>query len=184
MKIYLLRHGKVNIVNGDFFRSHLSLEGEVEVIKLMNSGVFDKPNIMFCSNFNRAVDTAKFFAENFELPLFIEKNVSEWKLQSLNHPNFPEEERKGWEDKSLVVPGGESINYVQERCVNFIKSISKEDYENILIVTHGVTAELICSYFTKRESSLETLRLSKHLDHAILEVDDGDIKVIKDIISS
>ncbi len=183
MKVYWLKHAKVKIENNEFFRCHLSEEGIEKTKELVNSGKLNNPEIIFSSSFNRAKETADIFAEMLNKEVIVDERVSEWKLQSLNSPNFPEEEKKGWENKSEKVEGGESLDEVLERVMGFLKELGKENkYETVLIVSHGVPIELACSKILSRDGNLENVHNTTHLSYAILDVSERKIEVIKDII--
>ena len=84
MKIILIRHGKPKIVNGDFFGCHLGEEGISKTQELGESGKIVRPDIIFSSPYNRAIDTAKVFAKLFKQDFVVSEDLKEWNLQAMN----------------------------------------------------------------------------------------------------
>ena len=180
MKIYILRHGKTKVIDEDYFRSHLSSEGEIEAQELAKNEIFRNIDKIFSSTFNRAVDTAKVFAVELKLPINLDKRLNEWKLQSMNHPDYLEEERKGWEDVNRKGVSGESILDLRKRFLEFLEELSKVNSEkDILLVTHGTAIESIVSYLENRDPSIENIKTQKYLKVVELNVDKGKIELLR-----
>lgn len=142
MKFYLVRHGqtlfnKNHRIQG-WCDSPLTKEG---VEKARKAGKYLQ-NIEFkcayTSTSERCYDTANYIIENREIPLHLTKGLKE--------VNFGEYEGCFEKDvqidafdpkKGFESVGGDSIDAVSKRMMNFIDSIKKDDCnDNILLVSH------------------------------------------------
>lgn len=185
MKLFLIRHGEPKIIDGDFYRCHLSEEGINQVKALATSGKIPKPDLILSSPYNRAKDTAKAFCEVFGMDFTIMDCLKEWNLQSLNlKEEYVEQEYMGWNDHNKVVEGGESLNNVKDRiskCMNeLVKTFSSE---NILLVSHGTVIDMFCSLILGREAKISDIKNIGYLSYAILKYKNDKFNVIKDIVN-
>jgi 2,3-bisphosphoglycerate-dependent phosphoglycerate mutase len=187
MKIYLVRHGKPEVIDGKFYESRLGEEGIKGAEEFISSGKIPKPDMIFASPFNRAKDTANVFAKYFSMSFQILENVREWDLQSLNlkDPEFSEIQRLGWENQDVVVKGGESLNDVKKRIVSCIEKLSKEkrNLNTIIIAAHGTVIDMFCSVVGKREAKQSDIKSMNFLDYAIAEHKNDKLNLLKDIIN-
>lgn len=195
MKLYFIRHGKTEVVDGNFFRSHLSNEGILQSKNALE--LLPKPDIIITSPFYRAIDTAQIFCDHYNLKYEIADYLGEWKLQTQNLPDeeyFPEE-KKGWKDQDYIVKGNESLNQLKERAYNgLLETITKyegKNIDNIFLFAHGTIIDMLCSKLNNRQARIDDIRNMKYLDYAIVEYTDklnnvkvniNNIKLIKDII--
>lgn len=81
MRIFLVRHGKPKIIDGNFYECNLSKESIQETKDFAFSGNIPKPDLIFSSPYNRTVDTAKAFSEYFSIDFQIVDGLKEWNLQ-------------------------------------------------------------------------------------------------------
>jgi broad specificity phosphatase PhoE len=186
MKIFLIRHGKPEIINGNFYECHLSKEGIKKTRNFASSGQVSKPNLIFSSPYNRAKDTAQVFSDYFSIDFEILNCLKEWNLQSLNlQEEYTEQECIGWDDQNKVVLGNESLNDVKNRISECINNLVKKfnSTKTILLVSHGTVIDMLCSLIGKREAKISDIKNMKHLDYAIIEFENGKFRLIKDIIN-
>ena len=185
MKLFFFRHSIPEVVNGKFYESHLSDKGKEKVIDFIARDVISKPKVVFSSNYNRSVDTAKIFSDYFSVEVKIRSCLREWDLQSLNlMEEYVEQEKMGWKNHSLKVMGGESLDDVKRRIVDCVKYIVNDCSQDdaLLIVSHGTVIDLLCSDIAGREAKFEDLKDMDHLDYAIIEYLSGNFSMVKDII--
>ena len=188
MKIYLVRHGKPIIRNCDFFKCHLGKEGIASTREFASSGKIPKPNLIFSSPYNRAIDTAKVFSEVFSLDYELVDSLKEWNLQSLNlpDPEYAVQEELGWTTHEKIVMGDESLDDVKRRISQGIKNLVLKHGgpDCILLVSHGTVIDMFCSVVSGRKAKLSDIKGMKHLDYAIVEYSNNKFVLIKDIIKS
>ena len=183
----MVRHGKPQIEGGDFYRCHLGDEGVRETKALASSGKIAKPDIVFTSPYNRAIDTAKIFSDYFSVRLEVLDCLKEWNLQSLNlKEEYVEQEGIGWSDFGKVVLGNESLNEVRERIMKCVKKIANEFHssKNIVIVSHGTVIDAFCTAISDRKAKISDIKNSNHLDYAVVDFHGRKFELIKDFIES
>ncbi len=184
MRVFLIRHGKPEIIDGDFYECHLGKEGINETRSFASSGKIPKPNLIFSSPYNRTIDTARVFSEFFTVDFEVLDCLKEWNLQSLNlQDEYVEQEIIGWNNQNKVVLGNESLNDVKNRISKCINELVKksESSDIILIVSHGTVIDMFCSLIGNREAKILDIKNMEHLDYAIVESENGKFKLIKDI---
>ena len=186
MKIFLIRHGKPEIINGNFYECHLGKDGITETKDFASSRKIPKPDLIFSSPYNRAIDTAKVFSNHFSVDFQVLDSLKEWNLQSLNlQDEYIEQENVGWNDHSKIVLGNESLNDVKNRISKCINELVKklESSNIVLIISHGTVIDMLCSLIGKREAKISDIKNMKHLDYAIVKFENAKFKLIKDIIN-
>ena len=179
---YLLRHGEVNVDPSKPANEwSLSDRGKNSIFEVVERGVFDKIDVIYSSEENKAYFTAKIIADA------LEKKV--WKLY-----NFNELDRsktgflKNYDDalKEAFSKLQESRNN-WEPCSDALKrfregiEILDQRHENkrILVVSHGIVLTLYFAYLKGEMNHLfSRWRRLYFLSYGIVE----DSTVIKDII--
>ncbi len=187
MKIFYIRHGKPRVIDNNFYQSRLSSEGIRQVKQFALSGLLPRPDLVFSSPYNRAVDTAKAITETFQISFKIKDFLKEWNLQSLNllDPEYTIETNRGWTDWKLRVKGDESLEEVKERAYKgTMPIISKNKNANtIYFVSHGTVIDMLCSSVSGRQAIPSDIENMKFLDYAIFEYRNESLSLIKDIIT-
>lgn len=89
-EVYLIRHSKVlkiekNNINEDSQISNekiiLSIEGEQQAEQISNLQELQNIDTLWCSNYVRAISTAKYIAHKNNLTINIDENLNERKLR-------------------------------------------------------------------------------------------------------
>ena len=152
---YVMRHGEAennakNVYSSDRNKNHLTEVGRGQV--LQTAELLKKKNItkIYCSPFLRTRETAELVAETIGYPK--EKIIFDDRIRELEFGDFSEHpvdeywafmKGKTW-DFDTQVPGGESFQDGKRRFGDFLYDINaKEKGESILIVSHGLSVELI-----------------------------------------
>ena len=155
--IYLIRHSKPLKVNNAFNndnlqiqneKSSLSIEGE-NIAKLkLNNKEFDNIDILFSSNYVRAIQTAKYLAEKNNLEINIISDLGERKFGIDSWEQLPENfEKKQFLDENYKIGNGESQKEVRDRMYSTIMKILEENRnKRIAIVSHATAI----SYLLKK----------------------------------
>lgn len=185
MRIYLIRHGRPEIINGEFYKSKLGKRGIKECQDFIKNDYIPKPDKIFSSPYNRTIDTASVISKEFSMNFEENQDLREWDLQSLNlQEDYMEEEEKGWNNHALKVKGGESLNDVTNRIKKCVEKIIKDNpkSKNILLVSHGTIIDLFCCSIGSRSPKIEDIRVSQYLDYAIIKYVKNEFTLIKDIL--
>lgn len=155
--IYLIRHSKPLKVNNTFNsdnpqiqneKSSLSIEGEQIAQEKLNKKELDNLDILFSSNYVRAIQTAKYLSVKNNLEINIISDLGERKFGIDSWKQLPENfERKQFLDENYKIGNGESQKEVSNRMYSTIMKILDE-YKNkrIAIVSHATAI----SYLLKK----------------------------------
>ena len=155
--VYLVRHSKPLKVNNTFNndnlqvqneKSSLSIEGEQIAKDKLNNKEFDKIDVLFSSNYVRAIQTAKYVAEKNNLEINIVSDLGERKFGINSWEELPENfERKQFLDENYKIGNGESQKEVSNRMYSTIMKILNENKnKRIAIVSHATAI----SYLLKK----------------------------------
>lgn len=146
--IYLIRHSKPMKVNNTFNsdslqiqneKSSLSIEGERLAQEKLNKKEFDNIDVLFSSNFVRAIQTAKYLAAKNNLEINIISDLGERRFGINSWDELPENfERKQFLDENYKLGNGESQKDVRTRMYTTIMNIiNKYPNKRIAIVSHA-----------------------------------------------
>ena len=155
-KIYLIRHGQSewNVLNKIQGQTNTNLTklgiDQAQAIgnRLINSNI----DIIYSSDLNRALDTAKTIAKEINKPLLISESLREINFgvwEGLTHVELRKdykEEQKTWRNnpEELILQGAESLEILSERVMIWLNSILEENIEkNIVIVSHSATLKIL-----------------------------------------
>lgn len=155
--IYLIRHSKPMKVNNTFNKdnlqlqnekSSLSIEGEQIAKDKLNKKDFDDIDIIFSSNYVRAIQTAKYLSEKNSAEINVISDLGERKFGIDSWDELPDNfERKQFLDENYKLNNGENQKEVRDRMYSVIMKILNE-YPNkrIAIVSHATAI----SYLLKK----------------------------------
>ncbi len=199
--IYLIRHSKPLEVNYTDTKDNLqcqnekkplSIEGEVIAKEKLNLDIFNNIDIVYSSNYVRAISTAKYLAERNHLEINIMDDLGERKFGITSWKEKPKDfERKQFLDENYKIGEGESQKEVKERMTSAITKIQNENKgKNIAIFTHGTAI----SYLLKNWCDIKIIEdklnysykgkeiLNGHFDYCeIIKLDFDDHNKIKNI---
>ena len=146
--IYFIRHSEPMNVKNDKSKDNfqlknekmiLSIEGERRAKILSENKELENIDILYCSNYIRAISTAKYIANKNNVDINVLDDFGERKF-GVN--SFDEIQRDfgilQLEDENYKMPNGESKKEVQERMFNsLIKVLSDNKNKRIAVVSHG-----------------------------------------------
>lgn len=154
-RYFVMRHGEAennakNVYSSDRNKNHLTTKGKAQVEETVEHLKNKKVTQIFCSPFLRTRETADIVAEKIGFPK--DKIIYDERLHELDFGDFSEHpvqeywdfmEGKTW-NFDTKVPGGESFQDGKRRFGAFLYDIDqKYKNENILIISHGLSVELI-----------------------------------------
>ncbi len=152
MEIYLIRHTKVNIAKDICYgQSDVSLAETFEAeFQFIQTKINDPENFICytspltrCKTFACKLSPKKVIVE----PRLMELNFGDWELKSWD--SIGKQAFDSWHSDFVnnTVPGGESYLQLSNRVISFVKEIT-ENKENTILVTHGGVIRALLSYFS------------------------------------
>lgn len=150
-KIYFVRHAQPDFSVLDDLTRPLNEKG-VDDTKKVTDFLLDKSiTKVYSSPFKRAVDTIKDFADKLSLVIHIIEDFRERKIDDGWIEDFNSFAKNQWDDFEYRLPQGECLKEVQERNINALHKVIKENMdENIVIGTHGTALSTILNYYDKK----------------------------------
>ena len=160
--VYLIRHSKPLKVNNDLNKDNLQIQNEKQVLSIegeqiaqekLNNNELDNIDILYCSNYVRTIQTAKYIADKNNLDINIVSDLGERKFGITSWDELPDEfERKQFLDEEYKIGDGENQREVRERMYNAIMNIIDNNKDKrIAIVSHGTAI----SYLLKEWCDIE-----------------------------
>lgn len=144
--IYLIRHSKSekthNIVNNDNLqiqneKQFLSIDGEQLAKEKMDIDELKNIDILYSSNYLRALGTAKYIAKNNNITINIHEGFGERKFGISSWDEIPDDfYEKQVVDKNYKIDNGESQLEVRNRMLESLNSVFEND-KRIAILTHS-----------------------------------------------
>ncbi len=156
-KIYLIRHGKIDIGNEKCYVGitdiPLSIEGILQAKRLKEFFASIDIEKAYLSPLTRCVQTTNIILENRNVENFLVKelmeiNMGEWDGKTFKYIKsvLPEQFKERGENIDSFIPqGGESFNQLRERVNPIFQSIIKNTNGNILIIAHAGVNRVILS---------------------------------------
>jgi len=142
MKVVFLRHGESEynvkgLVNTDPKKKiHLTLKGRRQAGEIREKLEGIEFDIVLVSEFLRAKETAMIVNEYSQVPMFVDKRLNEVSLgyEGKKDENFLTD--AGADLFNFKGNGKESWHDLRKRIGEFLEDLKKENYENVLIVSH------------------------------------------------
>lgn len=147
--IYLMRHSKAKF-DKEYINTNeslqlenekfvLSVEGEELAKKYSQIKELKNLNMIYSSNYVRAMATAKYICEENKRPLYIDEDFGERKFGIRSWEELPKDFFVNQSlDEDYKMPSGESKKEVKLRMYNALMRVIKQNKnKKALIVTHG-----------------------------------------------
>ena len=153
--IYLIRHAETVQENGIRNTNEesqiinekeiLSVHGEEQSKKLSENIELNDIDIIWSSSYTRAKATAKYIANNNNLPINLDSNLNERKLGNLKELGEFMKDKKTRDpsqeqllDRKFKTSDGESAEDTRQRMTKFFDKILQEyNWKKIAVVSHG-----------------------------------------------
>lgn len=159
-KVYFVRHAKPDFSIKDDLTRPLSKEGINDCKKVTEFLSGKGITKAFSSPYKRAIDTIKDFTVGMNLQINIIEDFRERKIDNIWLEDFNKFAKEQWNDFNYKLSEGESLNEVQERNINALTDILKENKdENIVIASHGTALSTIINYYNKKFDYIEFERI-------------------------
>ncbi|MFW9919955.1 MAG: histidine phosphatase family protein [Candidatus Thorarchaeota archaeon] len=158
MILYILRHAQTRIDQArPAHEWHLSPEGVVAANELAHSLVFKNIDCIYASAEPKAQETAKPFSELFDLRINTHSGLNELyrgEDTSLSQDEYLSNIRCILQFPPIQVEGWESPALALSRFANAVSDIESEEYDSVLIVSHGLVLSLFFSSLLNIHESL------------------------------
>lgn len=162
--IYLIRHSKPLKVNNKFNndnlqiqneKSSLSIEGEDIAREKLNNKEFENIDIIYSSNYVRAIQTAKYLADKNNLEINVDSELGERKFGIESWNELPEGfEKKQLIDENYKIANGESQLEVRKRMYNAVMKILIDNKgKRIAIFSHATAIAFLLKQWCNIEIS-------------------------------
>ena len=152
--IYLIRHAETIDENGIRNTNEdsqminekeiLSVYGEEQSKKLSENAELNNIDVIWSSNYTRAKATAKYIANNNNLPINLDSSLSERKLGNLKEMGEFMKDKKTRDpsqeqllDRNFKTSNGESAEETRQRMTKFFDRILKEyEGKKVAVISH------------------------------------------------
>ena len=149
MQVSVIRHTKVNLPSSVCYgQTDVDLAGSFEdEVKIIQDKIDDNFDAVFSSPLNRCLQLSQTFSTEIMIDERLKEfNFGDWEMQNWIDIN-PEEINPWYNDfVNTKTPNGESMNEMFFRLNSFMNDLRQQDFENVLIVTHGGIIRLIWCY--------------------------------------
>ncbi|AUW97458.1 histidine phosphatase family protein [Streptococcus pluranimalium] len=145
--IYLIRHAEPNYNNHQDDERELTAKGLQDCQLLLD--YFKDINIdrIYSSPFKRTLQTIDELAKEKNLPIQIKENFRERKIDDVWIDDFNTFSQRQWQDFNYKLAKGESLQEVQDRNIQQLQEILKEQETSIIISSHGTAISTILNYY-------------------------------------
>ncbi|MFW6378396.1 MAG: histidine phosphatase family protein [Nanoarchaeota archaeon] len=166
MNVIVMRHGQTNYnVKGlcsetEGEHVHLTEKGKLQaklVARRMKSESFD---CIITSKLYRTIQTASYINEFHDAPQIIDERINDRYTGCDSRPIEEFRTLVKHDPYNARPPGGESLVDVKERIDDFIRWLSSQPYDTVLIITHAVIVKMIIIALTgKPLTHIKELRI-------------------------
>lgn len=155
--VYLIRHSEkisnpIYLKNTDDMqllneKRGLSIEGEKRAKALSLKEYLSNVDFLVSSNYTRSIATAKYIAEENNIPINIIEDFGERKVGINSLSELPKDyEYHQLEDENYKIKNGESKKEVKERMVNSLKYVLDNNKgKKIVIISHATAIMFLIS---------------------------------------
>lgn len=179
--VYLIRHseqfkidGIKNIAEDDQISNEkivLSVDGENKARELSKKKEFNNVDVIWSSNYVRAISTAKYIAYENNIPINIDNNFNERKLGNLETLKELGKNKKHTYtkeqllDENLKNIDGENRKEVNKRMTDSLNKVLKENVgKKVVIVSHGAAIRYLLMNWCKLNEDCEVIYKDKIID--------------------
>ncbi len=156
--VYLIRHSESTsknnlkmISNGDSNqvqneKAFLSVSGEKKAEELSKHPELQNIDAVYCSNYVRALETAKYIALENNTIINVDDRFNERKIGNMGDMEWKEFSRLQMKDFSFKLSGGESLAQTKKRIVEAMKNILMFETGNrVALVSHSTALTCLLS---------------------------------------
>lgn len=145
--IYLIRHAEPNYNNHQDDERELTAKGLHDCQLLLDYFKDITIDRIYSSPFKRTLQTIDELAKEKTLPIQIKENFRERKIDDVWIDDFNTFSQRQWQDFNYKLAKGESLQEVQDRNIQQLQEILKEQESSIIISSHGTAISTILNYY-------------------------------------
>ncbi|WP_438834805.1 histidine phosphatase family protein [Streptococcus pluranimalium] len=145
--IYLIRHAEPNVNNHNDDERELTTKGLQDCQLLLDYFKDISIDRIYSSPFKRTLQTIDELAKEKNLPIQIKENFRERKIDDVWIDDFNTFSQRQWQDFNYKLAKGESLQEVQDRNIQQLQEILKEQETSIIISSHGTAISTILNYY-------------------------------------
>lgn len=161
--LYFIRHAEPNYENHDDHSRELIPKGLQDSQHLVNLFKGIPIDHFVSSPYQRAIQTIEPLAKERKLSIELDDRLRERKITDQWIEDFTGFSNRQWEDFSYHLPGGESLQQVQDRNIEALQHlINHYPDQTIVIGTHGTGLSTIVNHY-KPDFGLQDFEKIKHL---------------------
>lgn len=195
MKIYIIRHGETDANKNAVLQGSSNWPLNEFGIKLAEMTGENMKGIKFDACFSSPLDRARQTAEiilqktNNNCEICFDDRIKELNMGIYEGKKFKPDELEVPIIKILLFKynaflcgrfkGGENARELCDRTQDFLKELSKKDYENVLVSTHGCAMRAMLNMLYKRKWSFWQGGVPFNCAVNIVEVKDGKMELIE-----
>lgn len=158
----------------------LSIEGEKESEKLAKMPMMEAVNVIYSSSYVMALGTAKYLAKELGASINIRQELGERVLGHLGDKKIRMVSEMQENDFNFKLSGGESLNEVRMRMLNFLRNVLIEDEDkNIAVFSHNMAITCLLSEFCNKGFNLDNRLILNYQHDAIIDGAWDGINIIK-----
>ncbi|WP_100012976.1 histidine phosphatase family protein [Lentibacillus sediminis] len=156
-KVYIIRHCEAQGQSGEAL---LTEEGRKQALELANHFSGMKIDRILSSPFERAFQSIKPLAEQLNLTVEMNQQLTERVLSTENLSDWLPKLRATFDDMDLRYAGGESSREAMKRIGEVLQGVWESEAENTIIVTHGNLMSLLLKHINEEFGFGEWKKLS------------------------
>ena len=148
----------------------LSIIGEERAKDLANLACLKDVTKIYSSHYVRAIGTAKYLAVKNELDIIVNENLGERKIGILGNLDGMDFHQRQIKDFNYKLNGGESLNQVKLRTINFLNEILKETKDEVIaIFSHQTALTCLLANWCEVGYSLDNKLVLSYKDEVIAD---------------
>jgi len=148
----------------------LSIEGEKESERLTNIKDLQMVNVIYSSPYVMSIGTSKYLANFLGLEIEIVEELGERVLGAIGDKKIRMVSEMQENDFYYKLAGGESLNDVKRRMLNFINKVKRIDEDKtIAMFTHNVAITSYLSEYCTKGFNLDNRLILNYHDDAIID---------------
>ncbi len=146
--VYYVRHAEPNYANHDDSLRELTAKGLIDR-ELVTAYLIDKKiDLILSSPYKRAIDTVIHYADKSNMQVNIIDDFKERRVDSVWIDDFNSFCMAQWNDFTYKLSDGETLSEVQERNINALNKVLKDNKNKSLVIAgHGTALSTIINYY-------------------------------------
>ncbi|ATP40930.1 histidine phosphatase family protein [Solibacillus sp. R5-41] len=143
-KLYVIRHCEAEGQNPE---AALTEKGYKQAIELKNFFCDKKIERIITSPYQRAIESIQPLAKTLNIEIEHDNRLSERVLSNTVLSDWLEKLELTFQDFELKFEGGESSSEAKKRILELVEQIQDEEFNHIILVTHGNLMSLLLNHF-------------------------------------